>query len=276
MSALSKKRLFLFDIDGTIAIDNDLLDGTLDLLSYIRNICGRAMYITNNSTKSRRAYIEKFNCWNIPVKEEDFITASYAACLYLKKHHACDKIYAVATKSFIKELRDWGFTVTEEAAQDVKAVLVGFDNELTYDKVEGACRLLADSSVTYLATNPDLCCPTAFGSIPDCGAICRMIGCAVKREPKFLGKPNPIIVNACLEESGFSREETLVVGDRLYTDIAVGINGGVDTAVVFTGEAVAKDCVDTQYPPVWQFQDVRALFSAIAADGNFTGDIAIR
>lgn len=261
--ALRKKRLFLFDIDGTIAIDQDLLKGTRELLRYIEDIGGKAIYITNNSTKSRKAYVEKFAKWNIITQESDFITASYTSCLYLDEHHKKDKIYVVGTKSLIQELRSWGFQVVEQIEEGIKLVLVGFDNELNYKKIEEACKLLADPEMIYLATNPDLCCPTASGSVPDCGAICEMLACAVKRKPKFLGKPNPIIVDVSMKQTGFSKEDTIVVGDRLYTDIAVGIHAGVDTAVVFTGEATQEDCRNTKYCPTWEFQTINELFHTI-------------
>lgn len=261
--ALREKRLFLFDIDGTIAIDQELLRGTRELLSYIEEIGGKAIYITNNSTKSRSAYVKKFVKWNIITQESDFITASYASCLYLSEYHKKDKIYVVGTKSFIQELRSWGFNVVEQVEEGIQLVLVGFDNELSYKKIEGACQLLANPEMIYLATNPDLCCPTAFGSVPDCGAICEMLACAVKRKPKFLGKPNPIIVEASMKQTGFSKADTIVIGDRLYTDIAVGIHAGVDTAVVFTGEATLEDCRNTKYCPTWQFQTINELLHTI-------------
>lgn len=257
---MKEKKLFLFDIDGTLAIDQTLMNGTLELLSYIRELNGKAAYITNNSTKSRKDYVKKFEQWNIPVTEDDFVTASYASCLYLKENHINDKIFVVGTKSFVNELKDFGLYVTEEVCDDISVVIVGFDNELNYKKIQSVCEILSRENITYLATNPDLCCPTWFGSIPDCGAICKMIACATNRLPIYLGKPNPIIVNICIEKFGFTKEETLVVGDRLYTDIACGIHGGVDTAVVFTGEATPDDCKNTKYIPTYQFSSIKELF----------------
>lgn len=102
-----------------------------------------------------------------------------------------------------------------------------------------------------------------FGAVPDCGAICKMIGCAVGREPLFIGKPNRVMVDLCLGAAGFSPDETLVVGDRLYTDIACGVNAGVDTAVVFTGEAKPEEIPASRWQPTWQFPDVRALLNAL-------------
>ena len=259
-SRLKKKKLFLFDIDGTIAVDETVFDGTMDLLSHIRRIGGKSIYITNNSTKSRADYVKKFQRMGIPASEEDFITASYAACRYLKEHHGNDRIYVAGTRSLVKELKKTGLHVTTDGTEPVQVVLVGYDSELTYAKLVDVCRyLMTNPDCVYLATNPDLCCPTGFGSVPDCGAICRMIACAAKRMPLYLGKPNPAIVEYSLAQTGFTKEETLVVGDRLYTDIAVGIAAGVDTAVVFTGEAKEEEIGNTEYPPTWAFESVRQL-----------------
>ncbi len=101
-----------------------------------------------------------------------------------------------------------------------------------------------------------------FGFVPDCGAICNMITSATSKEPIYLGKPNKEVVELCLERSGFSPKETLVVGDRLYTDIACGINGGVDSCVVFTGEATKKDLEHTSYPPTYAFDTIQELYEA--------------
>ncbi len=256
---LQDKKLFLFDIDGTLAVGDTLLDGTRDLLDYIGRIGGRALYITNNSTKSRRDYVEKFARWNLFAAEEDFVTASYAACLDMKRRYGDQKLFVVGTRSFVRELRDFGLNVTESVEPDVRCVLVGYDSELTYQKTVNACELLRREDVAFDATNPDLCCPAPFGFVPDCGAICKMICCAAGREPRFIGKPDASIVALCLELAGFGPEQTVVVGDRLYTDIACGINGGVDTALVFTGEAQPADLADTPYKPTWQFENVREM-----------------
>lgn len=264
---LKDKKLFLFDIDGTLALDYTLIEGTRQLLAYIQEIGGKAIFITNNSTKSLKAYVEKFRNWGFSYDESHFITASYATCVYLREHYADERIFVLGTRSLIQELRENGFDVTEDPEAGATVALIGYDNELTYQKVWNICQLIFEHPETVLlATNPDLNCPTVFGSVPDCGSICQMVSCAIDREPYYIGKPNPVMVNISLEQTGFSKEQTLVVGDRFYTDIACGINGGVDTAVVFTGEAREKDLADTAYPPTYAFPTVKELYQQILTE----------
>lgn len=261
---LQDKKLFLLDIDGTIALDTTLIDGTLDFMNYILNIGGKYIFITNNSTKSIEDYIKKFDEFKIKVDKTSFVTSSYAAALYLRETYRDKKIFVLGTKSFIDELRSFDLNVTEEQDEDIVCAVVGFDNELNYKKIENICELLLTRKIDYIATNPDLVCPTSFGFVPDCGSICEMIGHAVKREPLYIGKPNKTIVEMCLKQSGFLKEETLVIGDRLYTDIACGINGGVDTALVFTGEARKDDLIDTKFKPTFSFDTIKELYDEIA------------
>ncbi len=262
---LAAKRLFLFDIDGTIALDSTLIDGTMQLLQEIQRVGGKYVFITNNSTKSIADYMQKFDAWRIPTDEASFVTASTAAISWLKEHFTGKKIFAVATNSFIKELQNEGLRVTRRPEEDVSCLLVGFDNELTYQKLWDACLLLAKNpTLPFAATNPDLCCPTSFGFVPDCGSICQMIVNATGKTPTYLGKPNRVIVDIGLQNSGFLPEQTLVVGDRLYTDIACGIAAGVDTAAVLTGEVKRSDLSNTAYPPTFVFESVRELYEALS------------
>lgn len=258
--ALKRKKLFLFDIDGTLAVGDTLYEGSAGLLRHIEEIGGKAYYITNNSTRSGRDYVEKFRkAFRLETTEDQFITSGYMTLRFLKERYADAKIFVLGTASFVEELRKNGLHVTEKAEEGIACVVAAYDSELTYDKLVQACRVLSTTDVPFYATNPDLCCPIDFGFIPDCGAICNMITASTGRKPLYLGKPSRAVVDLCLEMSGFSREETLVVGDRLYTDIACGINGGVDTCVLFTGEAKPEDMADTPYPATYRFDNVKEL-----------------
>lgn len=246
---LRQKKLFLFDIDGTLAVGDTLYEGSAELLSHIEAIGGKAYFITNNSTRSGADYVEKFRrAFHLETSPDQFITSGYMTLRFLKEHHGNREIFVLGTSSFVKELRNNGLHVTETAREGIGCVVAAYDSELTYDKLVQACKALSTWDVPFYGTNPDLCCPVDFGFVPDCGAICGMLTASTGREPVYLGKPSRQVVDLCLSLSGYSREEALVVGDRLYTDIACGINGGVDTCVVFTGEAQPEDMAHTPYP----------------------------
>lgn len=276
---LKKKKLFLFDIDGTIALSEDVIDGTFELLDYIKSIGGRAIYITNNSSRSTADYVEKFGRMKLEAAPEDFVTAGSFTLSYLREHHAEDTLYVMATKSYTEELRKARLHVVEEVSgkipdeikKRVDVVLTAFDTELTYQKIETACELLMDDTKErlWLATNADLRCPVSFGMIPDCGSICHMIFAATDRTPTYLGKPAPGLVNYSMAATGFSKEETLVIGDRIYTDIACGENAGVETCLVYTGEATPEDAAASENRIDYCFPSVKELYQALRdADGR--------
>ena len=256
---LKNKKLWLFDIDGTISVGDTLFDGSRDLLDYIDSIGGKAYFITNNSTKSTQSYIEKFAKWGIETKSWQFITAGFVTMQYLKNNFGNEKIFVAGTKAYIKELRANGLNITETADEDAKCVCIAFDDEVTYTKLYNACKLLFEKDIPYIGTNPDLRCPAPFGFIPDCGALCGTVNAATGKTPTYIGKPNRIMVDLCVENSGFSYDETVVVGDRLYTDIAVGLNAGVDTIAVLTGETTRDEIANTEFVPQFVFENVRVL-----------------
>ena len=146
-----------------------------------------------------------------------------------------------------------------EDVETVDVVLVGFDMELTTEKLRKTCEILTKQGVIFLATNPDFVCPVSFGFIPDCGSICGMIKNATKKEPTYIGKPEPTMVNIVREKFSASPEETVVIGDRLYTDIATGLNAGVTSICVLTGEATVKDIEMGDIKPTFTFKNVREI-----------------
>lgn len=261
---LTNKKLFLFDIDGTIAVGDTLYDGSRELLDLISRIGGKAYYITNNSTKSGADYVQKFRTsFRLSSTEDQFVTSGFMTIRFLRKHFEHKKIFVLGTSSFLKELRKNGLTVTEEPEDDIECVLCGYDSELNYQKLVNICQVLSTTNVPFYATNPDLCCPIDFGFIPDCGAICQMIESSTGKVPIYLGKPAKEVCELCMELSGFTKDETLVVGDRLYTDIACGINAEVDTCVVYTGEATPDEVLHSPYQPTYAFPDIRHLYEAL-------------
>ena len=227
---LSEKKLFLFDIDGTVALGDVLLPGAAEFFQEIKERGGQFVFITNNSTKSIADYIKKFRQMGVSTDPQNFVTASTASASWLRQHAAGKTIYTLGTRSLIRELEGHGIRVTTDPdTQDISFVLVAYDSELTYKKLTDTCRILQTRPVTFLATNPDLVCPVPFGYVPDCGSICQMITNATGQVPHYIGKPSTDMVDIALRENPFSKEETVIVGDRFYTDIACGNASGVET-----------------------------------------------
>lgn len=256
--ALSRKKLWLLDMDGTIYNENQIFDGTLDFLARIRQPGGRYVFITNNSSRSVADYVKKVNDMGIDAGFEDFYTSSQATAMYIKKNYPGQTVYCMGTRSLVEELRQSGLKVVTQADASATVVLIGFDTENTSEKIRDTCIMLG-RDVAYLATNPDLVCPVSFGFIPDCGSMSIMLKNATGKEPFFIGKPQPIMVDCVLQNTGISREDAVIVGDRLYTDIATGINAGVDTICVLSGEASMQDIQVWDEEPTWIFRDVRQI-----------------
>ena len=232
-------QLFLFDMDGTLYLGDRLFDFTKELLDKIRKSGADYLFMTNNSSKSVSAYIEKLERLGIKSVKEDFITSSQATVYFLKKHHPNARLYVCGTKSLKDELKKNGFSVTEKL-DEVDAVVIGFDTELTFKKLEDVCKLLLSRDLPYIATNPDYVCPTEYGFVPDCGSVCDMIYNATKKRPTVIGKPQPLMPKLAMEMKGVSKERTAVVGDRIYTDIKSGISAGCVSILVMSGETTEE------------------------------------
>ena len=259
---LREKKLFLLDMDGTIYNENQIFEGTLDFLRQIENQGARYIFITNNSSKSVEDYIKKVNAMGISADASHFYTSSQATAFYLNENYPGQTVYCMGTRSLIKELRDNGISVVTEVDDNASVVLIGFDTENTSEKIRNTCIMLG-KDITYLATNPDLVCPVSFGYIPDCGSMSIMLKNATGKTPFFIGKPEPIMVNCVLKKLGIRPDDTVIVGDRLYTDIATGKNAGVDTICVLSGEATMADIESGDVKPTWIFDSVKEICAAL-------------
>ncbi|MCQ2554894.1 MAG: HAD-IIA family hydrolase [Clostridia bacterium] len=261
-SSLKEKKLWLFDMDGTIYEEDRLFDGTIPLLDEIKKQGGTYVFITNNSSKSVDDYVKKVNGMGIQAGSSDFFTSVDATVLYLNEHAKGKTVYVMGTESMIKSLVKAGIDVTTEVG-DAEVVLIGFDTELTSEKLRKTCEMLTTRDVMYLATNPDYVCPVSFGFIPDCGSIAIMLYNATKKNPKFIGKPEPTMVNAVAKKLGYKKSQIVVVGDRLYTDIKSGLNAGVDTICVLSGEATVDDILNGDVKPTYTFLSVTEILEEI-------------
>lgn len=259
---LRSKKLYLLDMDGTLYLDNDLFPHCLDFLDAVKKGGGRYLYVTNNSSKSVDKYVEKMNRLGIAASADDFFTSTDAACVHLKNNYHGKKIYALGTASFRAQLAGAGFPITDRLEDDIDCLLMGYDTELTYRKLEDACILLG-RGVEYLATNPDWVCPTAYGYAPDCGSFAQMLCNATGRKPYFIGKPEPAMAELAIQKAGYRKEDAVLIGDRIYTDIACGVNAGITTVLVFSGETTREVWEKSEIRPTYTCQSIADIYEMI-------------
>lgn len=259
---LSEKKLFLLDMDGTIYLDNDLFDGTMDFLNEVRNKNNRYLFVTNNSSKSTDAYVKKLKSIGIDATEDDFLTSTNATILYIQEKYQGRRFYSFGTESFTRQLKEAGIDVVTELCDGIDGIVMGNDNELSFKKLEDACKLLLND-IIYIATNPDWVCPTSFGYVPDCGSVAEMLWRATGKRPHFIGKPRPEMLLLAMEKYGYLKEECVMIGDRVYTDIASGYNAGIDTVFLLSGEGTMADAESSDTPPTYIFNGIRDLYNKI-------------
>lgn len=245
-------------MDGTIYLGNELFDGTLDFLSKVREKGGKYIFVTNNSSKSSSDYVKKLAAIGIEAVEEDFLTSTDATILYLQDKFKGRKFYSFGTKSFTEQLRCAGINVTDTLEDDIFGIVLSNDTELTFSKLDDACILLG-RGIEYIATNPDWVCPTSYGYVPDCGSFADILRRATGRMPTFIGKPKPEMLLLAMKKYGFTKDETLMIGDRLYTDIASGYNADVDTVFVLSGEGTLEDVESSEIKPTYIMKNIREL-----------------
>lgn len=265
---LKDKKLFLFDMDGTIYLGDTLFEGVKELLQKIEKDGGRYVFITNNASKSVSDYVAKLHRLGLTqVGEEHFFTSAQATLMLLKEKHANDLIYLQGTSSLVKEYKESGLRITTEYTDEAGAIVVAFDTELTSEKMYNTSKMLTKHDVPYYATNPDWVCPVEFGYIPDCGSMCQGYERATGKKPIFIGKPQPTMIFEVMKKFHVKPEDTVVFGDRLYTDIASGNNAGVDTVCVLSGEVTLQEVNEAQgvERPTFLFHHVKDCFDL---DGN--------
>lgn len=256
-------RLYLFDMDGTLYLGDRLYDFTADLLKTLKATGRKYLFMTNNSSKSVEDYVVKLARLGISANREDFITSSQATAHYLKIHHPGKTLYVCGTRSLKKELEGEGFAVTERA-EDAECIVMGFDTELTFQKLHDVSwLLLTRPDIPYVATNPDYVCPTEFGSVPDCGSVCDMIFNATGKRPSVVGKPGPLMPLLAMERLGFAPGETAVVGDRIYTDVKCGLNAGITGILVLSGESTLQTLAESAVKPHLVLEDASEILKAI-------------
>ena len=254
---LKEKKLFLLDMDGTVYRGNALFDETPGFLDFLKKTGRRYIFFTNNSSKSRSSYVEKLKKLGIESSESDFVTSADVTEIYLLKKQY-KKIYVFGTKSLARQLASAGLNVTTVISEDIDCLCIGFDTELTFQKIEDACILLK-RGVDFVATHPDLTCPTEYGCVPDCGAVCEMLFNATGRRPKVIGKPESNMPLLAMKRCGCTSEETAIVGDWPYTDLLCGNNSGITSIFVLSGDGKLSDLEKSGAKPDFIYNSIKDI-----------------
>lgn len=258
MKPLQGTTCFLLDMDGTIYLGNQLIPGADQFLDILRKTGREFYFLTNNSSRDKGAYVEKLSRLGIEAEPAQVITSGEATAIYLQTLKPGAKLFLLGTENLAREFISHGFSLAGRQ-DNPDYVVLGFDTTLTYQKLWDACDLVR-AGVDYVATHPDFNCPLEGGMyMPDAGAIIAFIEASTGRRPKVIGKPNREIIDAVLSRTRASRQHTAVVGDRLYTDIAMGRQAGLTSILVLSGETKAADLANTQFKPDYVFPSVREL-----------------
>ncbi len=260
MPRLSDIRVFMLDMDGTIYLGDRLFPCTLPFLAYLRETGRRAVYLTNNSSRSRDQYVARLAGFGIDAAPDDIFTSGEATALWLRERAPGASIYLAGTPSLEHEFEGAGFHLT---ADNPSFFVLGFDQTLTYAKLTLICNLVR-SGIPYIATHPDYNCPVEGGFIPDIGAMIAFIEASTGRRPDIvIGKPNRAIAEMAMRKYGVAARELAMVGDRLYTDIALGSNAGIASVLVYSGETTREDYKNSDIRADFDFEDLAELQKAL-------------
>lgn len=252
---LQKIRLFVLDLDGTVYLGDRLLPGAAEFIAAAKKKGRQVLFFTNNTSRSPMEYVERLTRMGIPITRRDILTAGDVTIHYLKKHCPGKSVYLLGVPALRQSFEEAGICLTEGQPD---LVVVGFDKALTYERLEKACVYLRRGA-GFLATHPDINCPTEAEPIPDCGAICAAVTASTGFTPRFLGKPAAETVELVEAVSGLPRGSVAFVGDRLYTDVACGTQNGACGILVMTGETTPEMLAESRFSPDAVFPSLGAM-----------------
>lgn len=249
-------KAFLFDLDGTIYLGGKLIDGAKETLEYLRENGKKVLFLTNNSSKSVKDYLVKMQKFGLTDSADDICSSSLSTIAYLKKHNLCEDVYLVGTKSLQEEFKTHGISLVEE---NPKTVVLAYDTELTYEKLCKATRFIVKGA-GYIATHEDINCPAEDVYLPDIGSMMALIEKSIGRMPDVIcGKPRPAMADFVQDLLGLEASEIAMVGDRLLTDIAFGINNDFFSVLVLSGESTLESLKQSGLEPSRVFASVNDI-----------------
>jgi NagD protein len=249
------KRAFICDMDGVVYHGNQLLPGVPAFVDWLKREALPFLFLTNSSERSPRELSAKMERLGIEVAEAHFHTSALATAAFLGSQRPGGSAYVIGDAGLINALYDAGYSMNDV---DPDYVVVGESRSYSYEKIEQAIRLV-EKGARLIGTNPDHTGPTEFGIVPACGSLCAPIERATGRQAYYLGKPNPLMMRVALQRLGARREETVIIGDRMDTDILAGIESGIATVLVLTGVTKPEDIERYPYRPDHVLEGISAL-----------------
>lgn len=248
--------LFVLDMDGTLYLGDEIIDGAIEFIRKIADSGRQYIYLTNNSSRAGADYVTRLQKMGFPCEAKNIFTSGMATAEYLSQNHAGESVYLVGTRAFEAELKKAGVYITEE---DPSVIVVGFDTELNYHKLEVATKFLRRGA-KFIAANPDWVCPMPENEVlPDCGSICALLTAATGVEPYYIGKPNRNMVDIISKLTAIPNKNIACVGDRLYTDIAVAKNAKAISICVLSGETSIEEIEKSDIKPDYIFKSVKEI-----------------
>jgi NagD protein len=225
---------YIFDLDGTIYLGDALLPTAFGTITHLRGLGCRTVFLSNNPTRTRGSYAAKLSRLGLPTPPEDVINSSWVMVDFLRRHLPGGQLFVVGEEPLRRELQAAGFGLTDDVAK-IDAVIASFDRTFVYRKLQIAFDAIR-AGARFFATNADRYCPTPDGGQPDAGAIIAAIeACTNTRVEEVVGKPSRRMVEAILEPLGLPASRCIITGDRLETDVRMGLENGMDTALALTG-----------------------------------------
>jgi len=255
MKNLTDIECFLLDMDGTFYLGEQLLPGALEFIDLLNQREINYLFLTNNSSKTRKEYADKIGRMGLKLPETKIFTSGEATTIFLARQKPGARLYVAGTPALEREFTGRGFVLT---ADQPDFVVLGFDTTLTYEKIWKICDLVV-AGIPFIATHPDINCPTETGFMPDIGAMLAMIAASTGKQPDVIvGKPHRPIVDALTDKLQMPVESLCMVGDRLYTDIALG-QTGLTTILVLSGETQPEDLAGSPFKPDYVMENLAEL-----------------
>lgn len=227
-------RHFILDMDGTFYIGDAVIPGSRTFIQRVKETGRDFLFFTNNSSTNAQSYREKLANMRCPITPNQIMTSGDVTIEYLNAHYYGKKVYLVGTEPLMQSFTAAGITLTET---EPDIVVLGFDKTLTYAKIKNMCNFIREG-IPYFATHPDINCPVKGGFIPDVGSFIAMVELSTGRKPdKILGKPYSTTLDMIVRRTGWEKKSIAFIGDRLYTDVAAGVQNGARGLLVLSGES---------------------------------------